>query len=1658
MHVVRLIVALWAAVVAAALDKAQRVPVTVIFRAYCPACQWYIGDPLLKLVNDPEFRAITDLSLNPAAGMVESDGAFACSGGPSECEGHRWFACILEKDKDSVETYMKHMACMEGREGSDTWQSRLEFCYPDPADISELRKCKAEASTELLRSLIVQAQAHDAGWMPYTIVNGIVLGDATKGVMLKELKTDICKKYTGPAEYLPKECYGIPGVATPIVLPTDAAKAVPAAVEAATASPLTTPPPAMTSSKVSLQVVWRAFCPGCKWYITDPLAKVLEDPEFADIVSFEPYPSGSTEGVAGAFTCAGGASECIGHRYMSCVIHLHPKVSEQAKHLACIEGSNKPRGAWNKIIATCFQGAALARMKTCFEADSERLLEKSVAYTNTVESNWLPHTTVAGQVIGTATEGVGYEQLSLSICNAYKGPATKRPRACPVPPGEEIPTAAVHEMTTAAPVATADDDDGQPVRPCKQREKGFVYEDAPDIGQRGLRQNEAKPVKLQAKIAAPSSGMSPLLVPALIVGTIVFVVFKFSKTSEKKDIGGEQSPAAAPMAINRAHLDGDPQRDFDELIGAGGDPETRLLFLYELIEALHLHQEEDDGEDGGEDGDAREDEDEDECQDEDRAPTSPLVELATLTGVLVNAYYCPTTMLLVLRAMNALFDTDPAFAMDGSLNEHVVQTVIYAAMSLHDLDTIEQALRWSRAVARDRPTWFLASGSAYHFLTTITTASHLSTKKRALELALRAANVPSSQEHAVALLAMADLVVPFLDDPEPAISDLAFQWTTDALMLVLVHDLSYVAAYAHDTSVLSAWAAHFPQWPRARQRALLGFLAYVAGAFSHSMLLTWSTLLSTHCLMTTSTPAETDMEYYDLKAAAVALLSKVAALHDSELVSRPPYTPEWSCGECTMLQPMDHVFCGVCGAPRIASHFEQQQQGWLVRKLRYELVVSAEAAPTATADGPPLAAELAPVFAAPIAHFLEVEAQELALVDGIPLYAQLLLPDDRDGWARVASLLALVQATGRHDDWVRDQIDGLAARCGLGAADGAALLRRHGLHQGNPSHALVSLVKQLRAENDTHRHKMLYDAIAAACASEPPTLFECSASGWLDWVATMPAAAFASILPSVRATIDARHFAAEFTSAPLGGQWERTPLPLRVWRPDGASVDVLAHPLLPLHHVARAALSHAGAAAKTTAFACDATLDVLDVPDVATDDVWVLAWGQAFTGADLVLAAALATTTNPVALYELHIEPAPRPPSQWACFASGTGKPMPRLTQAFGAMAREEWRLMCRAVPATMAALVQAQPESVPLSMRSDFFLGSKAVRHTREALGGRTTVILARDALLAETSWKTVPPTTVLYVAYEGEAGHGVGPTTEFYTLLSRAIAAPGLGLWRDVDAPLFPAPLLATDTAKMALLATLGHALGRAFLDGYNMSVRLAPALIKLLQGRALEWDDMRAVDASLHRSLALVAQAEDVEALGLYFNLPGNDKYPLCAGGCDRPVTAATRDEYIGLVREHVLQTSIEGSVAALRRGFASCLPVSTWRYFTVDEWQMLLHRDAPWTREDLQSGLFCRSGYTWESLPIQWLVAALVGFSAAERSAFLTFVTGSPCLPLAGWSALALTVVPAAGASDDALPSCNTCQKYLKLPRYSTDMVLAAKLRVAITDGQGHFALD
>lgn len=190
----------------------------------------------------------------------------------------------------------------------------------------------------------------------------------------------------------------------------------------------------------------------------------------------------------------------------------------------------------------------------------------------------------------------------------------------------------------------------------------------------------------------------------------------------------------------------------------------------------------------------------------------------------------------------------------------------------------------------------------------------------------------------------------------------------------------------------------------------------------------------------------------------------------------------------------------------------------------------------------------------------------------------------------------------------------------------------------------------------------------------------------------------------------------------------------------------------------------------------------------------------------------------------------------------------------------------------------------------------------------------------------------------------------------------------------------------------------------------------------------------------------------------------------------LSLANAHVYIEAVVRTFAGEGIAAPAAAFARGFAYYAPAGArmLALFSVPELDALLGggdtvtNDALWAPAAVAPHIMTAHGYTSASPQVEALLSTLASLSVPQRRLFLRFLTGSPRLPVGGFAALSppLTIVRSvpvgsgisAAEIDRLLPTCSTCQTYLKLPPYTTAAVLRARLLLAIAEGQGVFAFD
>ncbi|KAG8445495.1 hypothetical protein GDO86_010313 [Hymenochirus boettgeri] len=378
-----------------------------------------------------------------------------------------------------------------------------------------------------------------------------------------------------------------------------------------------------------------------------------------------------------------------------------------------------------------------------------------------------------------------------------------------------------------------------------------------------------------------------------------------------------------------------------------------------------------------------------------------------------------------------------------------------------------------------------------------------------------------------------------------------------------------------------------------------------------------------------------------------------------------------------------------------------------------------------------------------------------------------------------------------------------------------------------------------------------------------------------------------------------------------------------------------------------------------------------------------------------------------------------------------------------------------------------------------------------------------------------------MLEIQYENEVGTGLGPTLEFYALVSQELQRADLGLWRGDEVTLsnpkgsqegtkyihnmqglFALPF--GRTAKPAHIAKvkmkfrfLGKLMAKAIMDFRLVDIPLGLPFYKwmLRQETSLASHDLVNIDSvvakSVHHLEDIVRQKKrleqdkgqtkeslqfaleslnmngcSVEDLGLDFTLPGFPNIELKKGGKDVPVTVHNLEDYLRLVSYWALNEGVSRQLDSFRDGFESVFPLNHLQYFYPEELDQLLcgSKADPWDVKTLMECCRPDHGYTHDSRAVKFLFEILSSFDKEQQRLFLQFVTGSPRLPVGGFRSLnpPLTIVRKTFEStenpDDFLPSVMTCVNYLKLPDYSSIEIMREKLLIAAREGQQSFHLS
>ncbi|KAL7265164.1 hypothetical protein ACSBR1_003011 [Camellia fascicularis] len=435
-----------------------------------------------------------------------------------------------------------------------------------------------------------------------------------------------------------------------------------------------------------------------------------------------------------------------------------------------------------------------------------------------------------------------------------------------------------------------------------------------------------------------------------------------------------------------------------------------------------------------------------------------------------------------------------------------------------------------------------------------------------------------------------------------------------------------------------------------------------------------------------------------------------------------------------------------------------------------------------------------------------------------------------------------------------------------------------------------------------------------------------------------------------------------------------------------------------------------------------------------------------------------------------------------------------------------------------LAAFGQLQAQPRPTSHNDSGGLNGR--RQNASGLP-RKKFLVCRDRILESATQMMnlyARQKAILEVEYNEEVGTGLGPTLEFYTLVSHEFQKSGLRMWREdhrlllpttslemededsriVVSPcgLFPHPWSSTVCTSggiefsevISKFVLLGQVIAKSVQDGRVLDIPFSKAFYKLILGQELTVYDIHSFDPELSRALLefqavverkrylesvcgenstlklnLCFRNTTIEDLSLDFSLPGYPGYTLTSGPDPKLVNMTNLEEYVSLIVDATINAGVCRQMQAFKSGFNQVFPIKHLQVFSEEELERLLCGEREfWTSNELLDHIKFDHGYTSSSPPILNLLEIIREFNQELQRAFLQFVTGAPRLPPGGLASLnpKLTIVRkhSSQCADADLPSVMTCANYLKMPPYSSKETMKEKLLYAITEGQGSFHLS
>lgn len=327
------------------------------------------------------------------------------------------------------------------------------------------------------------------------------------------------------------------------------------------------------------------------------------------------------------------------------------------------------------------------------------------------------------------------------------------------------------------------------------------------------------------------------------------------------------------------------------------------------------------------------------------------------------------------------------------------------------------------------------------------------------------------------------------------------------------------------------------------------------------------------------------------------------------------------------------------------------------------------------------------------------------------------------------------------------------------------------------------------------------------------------------------------------------------------------------------------------------------------------------------------------------------------------------------------------------------------------------------------------------------------------------------LAIHFRGEAGVDAGGVTrEWYQVLSRQMFNPDYALFTAVasdENTYHPNRTSYINPEHLSFFKFIGRIIGKAIFDGCFLDCHFSRAVYKKILDRPVSLKDMENLDLEYFKSLMWMLENDITDIITEDFSVESDDYgehkiIDLVPNGRNIPVTEENKNEYVSLVVEYRLQTSVQEQMSNFITGFHEIIPRDLVAIFDEQELELLISGLPDIDVQDWQNNTVYNN-YSASSEQIQWFWRAVKSFDNEERAKLLQFSTGTSKVPLNGFKDLSgangvckFSIHRDYGAKD-RLPSSHTCFNQIDLPVYDSYEALRGSLLLAVSEGHEGFQL-